>query len=265
MTQVQPFHFESEGVNIGAQLTVPERGIGSAGVVCVTGGMSSSVDMYGEWQDYLAEQDVVSLAFDARGRGASGGVWENGQMFGPQERRGNSQFSRVQDTINALRFLAGLNLFPAKPSIIGTSMGGDVALHTTHSSQVPLSSIILKAPAAYHPDAHARQFGQELRRILHNPARYPHAVSPNFGMLRRLRLPVLLFFSQGEQVIPQDIRSWYETAAQDNPYAELVVVGDGSTEHAYFRQTDDVARQAKDVTIERSAQFILRTATPLDI
>jgi pimeloyl-ACP methyl ester carboxylesterase len=265
MTQIETLHFESEGVDIGAQLAVPEQGLGVAGVVCVTGGLSNAADMYSEWQDCLARQGIVSLAFDARGKGASGGVWEDGRMFGPPEQKGNSQFTRVQDTLRALQLLSDMDLFPTKPSVIGTSMGGDVALHVADRTQAQLSGVVLKAPAAYHPRAHARQFGQELRGILHSPRRYPHAVAPNFGMLRRLRLPVLLFFSEGEQVISPDIRACYEAAAQENPQAELVVVGDSSTKHAYFKQADEPALQAKRITIERSAEFILRSARPLDI
>ena len=261
MAETTHFQFESQGVPLGAQLVTPDSGAAKAGVVCVTGGLSDAETLYTDWQHYMAEQGIASLAFDARGKGRSEGVWENGAMFGPVAGRGNSQFTRVQDTANAVRHLADLDLFATKPSVIGTSMGGDVTLHVADQHARDLSSVVLKAPAAYHPEVHARQFGVALRHVLHSPERYPHAVAPNFGMLRRLRIPVQVIFAAGDQVISPEIKDWYYAAANSNPDAELIIVGDSTTPHGYFGERNPVAEKAKRVTIERTTDFILKTAT----
>ena len=259
MTKPEHISFISQDVRIGAQLVVPESGLARAGVVCVTGGQADAEALFTEWQQAMATEGIASLAFDARGKGRSDGVWDNGRMFGSPAELGNSQLSRMQDTVNAIVEFQSMDVAPAEPSLLGASMGGDVALHAAYEIPDRISSLILKAPAAYHPDAHTAQFGTQLRAILRNPARYPHALAPNFGMLRRLAVPTRLVFAAGEEVISPDIREMYTTAADENPLVESLVVGDETTRHGYFFATDPTAIEAKRKTITNTTAFILKT------
>lgn len=235
---------------LAGRVCVPEVDRVQAGFVGVTGGGSNAEALYTEWQQVAADAGVASLVFDARGKGGSEGVWQNGVMCGPNNRRGNSQLTRVADTMNALDAFAGLDLCATKPTLLGTSMGGDIALRVTHKRPDVLSSLILKAPAAYHPEAHLRQYGWPLRAVLQNPEKYPPLDSENFGMLRCLPLPAQLIFPEGEDVIPSDVRQKLEGAVGVNPFVELLNVGDTTTRHGYFFQEDEVARDAKQQTFE---------------
>lgn len=260
MTKPEQISFISQDLTIGAQLVAPESGLAHAGVVCVTGGQADAEALFTEWQQAMAAEGIASLAFDARGKGRSDGVWDNGKMFGLPAELGNSQLSRMQDTVNAITEFQSMDIAPAEPSLLGASMGGDVALHVAQDHSDKISALILKAPAAYHPDAHAAQFGTQLRAILHNPARYPHSLADNFGMLRRLAVPTQLIFAAGEEVISPDIREMYMTAADENPLVEPLVVGDETTRHGYFFATDPTAIEAKRKTIADATTFILKTA-----
>lgn len=251
---------KSGDVSLGAELVVPDSGDTVNTVVCVTGGIATAGALYADWQEYLASEDIASVSFDARGLGDSEGFW-NTDVEGYQAGDiTNSQSSRVIDTINVIEYvrneLAGLT---GKVAILGSSMGGDIAIKTVNKLEYRgegVDGLILKAPAAYHPVAHYLNYGQALKSVLRNPSKYPSILSENFGILRGQSIPTQLIFARGDRVIPDYITLCYDLTVRDLVSGEVLYVGDQETGHGYFTDKDPTSAEAKQETLEASAQFL---------
>lgn len=245
---------------------MPDSGTASLGVVCVTGGAKTAHEVYSEWQEYFAGRGIASVSFDARGRGESGGVWSTDDSEFDHRLHYNSQASRVQDTlsvIEAYRQVVGQEV--GAYALLGTSMGGDVAVHAAHElrKQDVVQALLLKAPAAYHPAAHHMLYGKRLRTILRGNQDYPAFLSDNFRKLREVNVPTQLIFARGDEVIPQDIQELYRLVTEEIELSEVVFVGDESTRHGYFTQEGEEARRAKEMTFERSVAFLRQVVTTM--
>ncbi len=146
--------FESQDVVLGGRLTIPESGLAVAGIVCVTGGGFDHCDSsYLEWQDYMSQEGLATLAFNARGIGDSDGSWRtDSQGYDAATSPANSQATRTGDLVNAYRFLGRAIEFPgqSKLGVIGGSMGGDIAVHAL--DYIEPGALVLRAPAAYPED-----------------------------------------------------------------------------------------------------------------
>lgn len=251
---------KSGDLALGAELVVPDSGSTENTVVCITGGIATANALYAEWQEYLASEGMASISFDARGLGGSDGFWNTdseGYQIGDPT---NSQSSRVHDTLHVVEYARRkLTGFTGKIAILGSSMGGDVAIKTVQELAYrddEIDGLILKAPAAYHPSAHYLNFGKDLRSVLQNPSRYPAILSENFRLLRTFNLPTQLIFARGDTVIPDDITLCYDLTVRELPGGEVLYVGEESTGHKYFTDTDYASAEAKQTTLEESAHFL---------
>jgi hypothetical protein len=138
-------------------------------------------------------------------------------------------------------------------------MGGDIAIKTVQELGYigdGVEGLVLKAPAAYHPVAHYLNYGQTLKSVLSNPSKYPPILSENFRILRSHRLPTQLIFARGDTVIPDYITRCYDLSVRDLYDGEVVYVGDQTTGHAYFTDGNPTSAEAKQETLEASAQFL---------
>lgn len=254
------FEFHAQGLAISGHLYEPDYKP-KASAVMITGGSVSAAELFGDWQEHLAGAGVVSLSFDARGKGASNGYWSTREAPEAPLFQINSQATRVADTISAMHYLR--NWFNLKTNIlVGASMGGDVAIHAAAqvlaSNSTSVSGLIVKSPSAYHPEAHDIPYGEAFTELTTNHQEYPPSEAKNFEILRRLGIPVQLIVPAGEDVILPEIETEYRRVVeQDLKEGELVEVGDETTQHRYFSAEDATSRQAKHDTIKRSTEFIL--------
>lgn len=266
--KTEKFTVISEEVKIGCQLVTPDSGVSKIGAVCITGGGTPAASLYGEWQDFLATRGVSSVTFDARGIGSSGGEWSTKAGFDPTKRY-NSQASRTADTVEVLRRFAQIAPECAgKLALIGSSMGGDVAIHAADQarrrSYVPsVGALVLKGSAAYCPAAHYLLYGERLQRVLRDTSYSTNGVlSENFTTLRNMKLPTQLIYARADETIDPEIIELYKLAVGDLPNSEVFDVGwSDRTKHGYFSATDAVSRKAKERTFERSAQFLKQRLT----
>lgn len=247
--------FESADIRIGGTLVVPDSRMADIGVICVTGGAKPADELYNQWQWALEERGISSLAFDARGKGSSEGEWSSYDQDPVSGIHYNSQASRTADTVEAVSFFRGSPDVPSRVVLLGASMGGDIVIHAAERLKEKPDGLLLKAPAAYDPNAHQLAYGKHLKQQLTSKHNYP-AMSENFRILHRLGLPTQLFFANGEEIISPEIAFLYKLTVEGIG-GEVVEFGDETTKHGYFFAKDELSQRATEETIEKSAEFIL--------
>ena len=110
------------------------------------GGTRASMDPLA--RQFFADRGYVVLAFDARGHGASGGLWG---LDGPNE---NADARAVYDFLAARPEVA-----PGKIGAFGVSLGGGAVLNSAVIAKVPWAAI---APEATWVDLYSALFPQNL-------------------------------------------------------------------------------------------------------
>ncbi len=259
-------YFDSQDVRLTGTLVVPDNVAATAAVLCITGGGEEHCDhYYREFMDYLAEEaGFASLAFNARGVGESGGVFQvKREGDNPDGLPVNSQASRVVDAMHAIDFLKR-DLWiedDKRIAVFGGSMGGDIAANIPDIDRY--GALVLRAPAAYPVEIHTLPYGRIGETVQMLGGEAASLQSTNFDTIKGLDIPQMLIYSRGDKVIPWSIQLRYVEAVT-SAGGQAFFVGDTETGHSYLNhQPEDVEARsvdawAKEDTFRYATDFLLR-------
>lgn len=160
------------------------------------GSLTGGKQQFKEWQENLLSYNIGSVAFDFPGIG---------------DTPGSVQLSSLESRIHLTQLMIlwiTQELKPKKISVYGISMGGYVALASTHSNRHVNGTVIIQAPAAYAQEAHDKRFNSEFTHILRKEKSYEDSYS--FEWLQDIPNKVVLISHTQDQVIPKDIIDRYK-------------------------------------------------------
>jgi uncharacterized protein len=202
--QVEAIELDGEGHTLAAHVAVPEpTTTRAAGLLFVHGLGSSQAGYIARAEIVATEIEVVCLAFDLGGHGASGGVLEE---LSPRDHLGDLRV--------AFDHLAGLEEVDGdRIGLCGASYGAYLA--ALFVAERPVKRLLLRAPAVYADDDLDVPMGQWSRA---RPGR-PSTIA--FQQLRAFPGEVLVVESELDAVIP---RSLIDRYAASSPRAQRAVI-----------------------------------------
>ena len=165
------------------------------------GGLTVGRERFREWQDALARTGISSVSFDYSGVQGSGTSLENSSLE-----------SRIAEAVAVTDWMAE-NVPASRYVLYGVSMGGYIALGLTKERKDFFDALILHAPAAYAPTAHALHFGNDFTSEIRKEHSWEDSLS--FGWLQAYTHPVLLIEAEHDEVIPHLIIEKYKNSKQD--------------------------------------------------
>jgi dienelactone hydrolase len=255
--------FVSQDISLDGRLSLPDSGLARAGILCVTGGGKEDCDRsYLGWQEFMSEEGLASLAFNARGIGNSEGAWRvDSPNYDSLHSPANSQASRSIDTISAYNFLMKSIEVTDEDSlgVIGGSMGGDIVVHVL--DRIDPKAAVLRAPSSYPNEVHDLEYGPDWGATIRDLGDIAAAnSSSNFNTIRGLKLPMMLIYSVGEEVIPESIQDLYRSSVASIG-GIVLTLGDETTPHTYIGDRLNSERDSslnaivREQTYQASTQF----------
>lgn len=169
------------------------RGTGHTFVFLHGAGGASSERMTPVCAD-LAAAGHHAVAFDAFGHGRSDGHLKT-----------QSLLSRTRQAVDVLGLLGDVPV-----TLVGFSMGAQVACGLLHQSPVPVAAVALCAPAAYADDAMTLSFGDGFTQRIRQDRSW--ASSSAFTWLKDFTGPALLCLAGQDTVIPAGVITRYREA-----------------------------------------------------
>jgi len=146
--------------------------------------------------------------------------------------------SRSEDTRSALKKIKE-EFDPRKFSFIlgGHSMGGAIVAEMLRYEAVrnSLASVVLVAPAAYHPDAHDVTFGTDFSSILRRPESWK--ASHAFKGVQMFEKPKLLVTYDSDEVVTSEITNAYIARGEISETNIYTLPGD----HKIFGDSEDMS------------------------
>jgi len=223
--------FESQGQKlVGTLYKAPNE---KASVLLLAGGANRPrlEGYYPPWQEYFLSRGITTFNFDFRGVGDAEGNLNKTNLN-----------TRVEDAKAALEILKQ-NSQTDNIYLLGTSMGGPVAIRTANPS---VKGVLLAAPAAYSEEARDKNFGPDFSLAIRKPESWKD--SPEFEELKKYNGKTFLLYGDKDEVIPSDLLL---------TYAEIVKSQNGQVvvlENAGHKSWKDDERE---YALEQMANFIL--------
>ena len=200
-------------------------------ILLIAGGsLTGGKQQFREWQEELLTHNIGSVAFDFPGIG---------------DTPGSVQLSSLESRIHLTQLMIlwiTQQFNPKKISVYGISMGGYVALASSHSNRHVNGTVIIQAPAAYAQEAHDKRFNSEFTQILRREKSYQDSYS--FDWLQDIPNKVVLISHTQDQVIPKDIIDTYKEVGLTKEYFIHKEIEAG------HRIWDEEQRVAKDASLE---------------
>jgi len=188
------------------------------GVVILHGGGIGCKEQFTELQEYLAQRQVASLAFDFRGVGESEGTFKEGNLI-----------KRLKDAQVALDTFS--SYVPKQNiSIIGVSMGGHIAARLTENNP-EVHSIILLYAAAYGKRAEDKPLNHLFTAEIRKENSWIDSLA--FTTLRKYKNPILIMYGEHELIIPEGVKSSYKKIM--NEKSKYVILKDAT--HSFITDT----------------------------
>lgn len=220
--------FGSGGFQVEGQLCMPPN----SAEVAVLFNRGGAIDFpaaqtFEEWQKNLASNSYASLFFDPPGTG-----WSSGKLSE------NTMDRRLEWSVSALDYLLD-KTGAAVALVVGSSMGADQAVRLVKVRPQVVKAVVLSSPGMYGKDVLHKHFGPELQAALRQPQSW--ADSPTIEIMRSTTVPFLVFYTEHEDIVPQQIRHLYANTPINVDFRILKNVG-----HKYLSpmgQAEAVARQ----------------------
>lgn len=239
-------YFESEGLKLAGTVYPTKKPI--RGVIFLHGSAEGGAGRisFREWQKRLQEKNISSLSFDSRGVGDSA-------MEGVAEFTNSTLANRLNDAESAYKFFINSGFVDShRVGLVGNSMGGHVAARFAERHRKAISALLLKNAAAYSKNAEDK--------LMKPSDEFTHAIkdnwqnSPSFSAVKNFRRPVLLVFSEKENVIPKGVEEKYQQAA--GFLGQKIVLPEVT--HNYLTLRDDASLRALEILYSVSIDFFIR-------
>lgn len=239
MAHITDIAFPSDARQLAGTLDEPDGPAWHTVLMLHGGGKTSTRSRYREWQDFLADQGIASLAVDFRGCGGSDGEFPEGSLA-----------NREKDALAAVRFLNTFSgITPGHVSVIAGSMGGHVAgMLTRHCPD--LSSLVLFCAAAYGKPLETLPLGPEFTAAIRVPGSWQS--TDLFSILDAYHHPVFVIYGSRDPVIPEEIRTLYRKRAEQN--GEFHVI-DGAG-HSFLDREDTLTFPHRTTLYRLSLDFL---------
>lgn len=188
-------------INVGTKTLnayVVRAETGSTCILFLSGGsITVGKERYREWQENLKLAGMSSVSFDYSGVGGSGVPLEESSL---QSRIEECVF--ISDWMNE-------HMQAEHYVLYGVSMGGYIALGLIHERPDMFEKLILHAPAAYSPLAHALCFGEKFTQEIRRKDSWNNSFS--FEWLENYRKPILFIEAENEEIIPYQITETHKS------------------------------------------------------
>lgn len=241
-------HFGSEGNKLSYRLTKPNTPnfVDTPQGVLLLHGASSAKGrgrvLFEAFQDYLASNNIASLAFDTRGVGTSEGDYTDSTLQ-----------HRLEDAETAYHYFVNrLEAEAKRLAIVGVSMGGHVTARLIGKHPERFSDVILVNSAAYGLESEDKRLKPDtaFTEAITKPRSWEN--SSAFEGIARLNGRVLLVRSELDTVIPTEVIQHYKDAVVGR-FSEVVIPG---IPHIFLSGTDEVAEQGRQILYRVTADFL---------
>lgn len=194
------------------------------------------------FQDYLASNNICSLAFDTRGVGTSEGEYADSTLE-----------HRLEDAETAYRYLFdNLETNVKRLAIVGVCMGGHVAASLIGRHPGWFTNVVLVNPAAYGSEAEDKRLKPDtaFTEAITKPRSWENSLA--FERIAKLNGRVLLVRSELDTIIPFEVIQHYREAAAGR-LSEIVIPG---IPHIFLSGTDEASKRGRQILYRVTRDFL---------